>query len=133
VAPTITGDLSNGVSTLFSQENGYNGNGSAITATITSGDFDISDEQAGLVMAVRKFIPDFKNQSGNVNVIMQFKNYPQGSASSNSSNSVVETTTTHIDLRGRGRTANVQFSSDTTDSNWRFGTFRLDLQPDGRR
>ena len=133
VTPTITGDLSNGVSAVFSQENGYNGNGSAISASITSGDFDISDEQAGVVMAVRKFIPDFKDQSGNVNVIMEFRNYPQGSASSASSNSIVETTTTHIDLRGRGRTANVKFSSDTTDTNWRFGTFRLDLQPDGRR
>ena len=133
VTPTITGPLANGVSALFSQENGYNGNGSAITSYITSGDFDISDQEAGLVMSVRKFIPDFKNQTGNVNVIMQFRDYPQGSASSASSNSVVETTTTKIDLRGRGRTANVKFSSDTTDTNWRFGTFRLDLQPDGRR
>jgi hypothetical protein len=133
VTPTIVAGLSNGVSAIFKQEDGNNGNGAAITSFVQSADFDISDEQAGVVMAVRKFIPDFKNQTGNVNIIMQYRNYPTGSASSNSSNSLIETTTTYVDVRGRGRTANVKFISDTTDSTWRFGTFRLDLQPDGRR
>ena len=58
VTPTITGDLSNGVSAVFSQENGYNGNGSAISASITSGDFDISDEQAGVVMGLEEMGDD---------------------------------------------------------------------------
>ena len=38
-----------------------------------------------------------------------------------------------FDLRGRGRQANIKIASDATGDNWRYGTLRLDVQPDGGR
>ena len=45
----------------------------------------------------------------------------------------VTPTTTKIDTRGRGRQANVVISSNDINDNWRFGTLRLDVKPDGGR
>ena len=47
--------------------------------------------------------------------------------------STVLPTTTKIDTRGRGRQANVVISSNAVNDNWRFGTLRLDVKPDGGR
>ena len=49
VTPTIVAGLSNGVSAIFKQEDGNNANGAAITSFVQSADFDISDEEAGVV------------------------------------------------------------------------------------
>ena len=45
----------------------------------------------------------------------------------------VTPTTTKIDTRGRGRQANILISTDEVGDNWRFGTLRLDVRPDGGR
>jgi len=45
----------------------------------------------------------------------------------------VTPTTTKIDTRGRGRQANILISSNDTSDDWRFGTLRLDVRPDGGR
>jgi hypothetical protein len=45
----------------------------------------------------------------------------------------VDTTTKFFNLRGRGRQANVKITSNTLDSDWRYGTLRLDIKPDGGR
>ena len=45
----------------------------------------------------------------------------------------VTPTTTKIDTRGRGRQANILISSDALSDDWRFGTLRLDIRPDGGR
>ena len=45
----------------------------------------------------------------------------------------VTPTTTKIDTRGRGRQGNVLITTDAVGDNWRFGTLRLDVRPDGGR
>jgi len=47
--------------------------------------------------------------------------------------STVTPTTTKIDTRGRGRQANIVISSSAVNDQWRFGTLRLDVKPDGGR
>ena len=47
--------------------------------------------------------------------------------------STVTPTTTKVDTRGRGRQGNLLISSDAVGDNWRFGTLRLDVKPDGGR
>jgi len=37
------------------------------------------------------------------------------------------------DTRARGRFVNIKIENDAASESWRFGTFRLDVQPDGRR
>ena len=47
--------------------------------------------------------------------------------------STVTPQTTKIDTRGRGRQGNIVISSNAVNDNWRFGTLRLDVKPDGGR
>jgi hypothetical protein len=44
----------------------------------------------------------------------------------------VTSTTDKIDTRARGRLAAIKIENDALDDNWRYGIFRVDIQPDGR-
>ena len=41
--------------------------------------------------------------------------------------------TKKIDTRARGRFASLKIQNSAQDENWRFGSFRADVQPDGKR
>jgi hypothetical protein len=128
---TING-LTAGRSRLFNQEDGNNGDGSAITAYVKSGYFDIGDGDQ--MMYMRRFVPDFKNQEGDLTVHLLLRPYPQASAVPSSLDPYVSTPTTEkVDTRARGRQISLRIESDAIDTNWRFGTMRVDIQPDGLR
>jgi hypothetical protein len=128
---TIYG-LTAGRSRLFSQEIGVNGDGQPIFAYIQSGYFDIADGENMLFMT--RFIPDFKNQVGDLTVRLLLRPYPQASASPSSRDPYVITPTTQkVDTRARGRQISLKIESDDIDTNWRFGTMRVWVQPDGLR
>ena len=128
---TING-LTAGRAVLYNQEDGVNGNGSAINAYVKSGYFDIGDGDQMLYM--RRFIPDFKNQVGNLTVRLLLRPYPQSSAVPSSLDPYVITPTTDkVDTRARGRQISLQIESTDLSTNWRFGTMRVDIQPDGLR
>ena len=101
-----------------------------MTCSLTSGDIDIEDGDQ--VYHISRVIPDFKNLSGNINVGLNFLNYPTSTTPRNF-NSNVTPTTKHFSVRGRGRQSNIVLTSNALDSNWRFGTFRYDITPDGSR
>ena len=63
---------------------------------------------------------------------IEFANYP-ASTNTRSFTGTTSATTKFFSTRGRGRQANIKVSSNAVDSNWRFGTVRLDLRPDGTR
>ncbi len=46
---------------------------------------------------------------------------------------LTSTSTTKIDTRARGRAASLKISNTATNTHWKLGTFKLDIQPDGRR
>jgi hypothetical protein len=128
---TIYG-LTAGRSVLYNQEDGVNGASAPIAAHIYSGYFDIGDGDDMLLMS--RFIPDFKNQVGNLTVRLLLRAFPQASASPSSLDPYVITPTTEkVDTRARGRQIQLRIESDELDSNWRFGTMRVDLQKDGLR
>jgi serine/threonine protein kinase len=127
---TING-LTAGRTFMYSQENGNNDDGSAMTASLESGDFVIP--QAGeRLMSVKRFIPDFKNQSGDLSVEFNFKLYPASTAVTKGPYTV-GTSTTKIDTRARGRQCSLKIESSALNTTWRYGTFRADIQPDGMR
>jgi len=121
-----------------------NGNESAITSYIQSGDYDISVQQ-GLqgdgenIMRVSRFIPDFKNLSGNAKVTMFFRNYPGQTEQSDSNGPLItgpftcNSTTTFVSTRVRGRQVSLKIENDAVDESWRYGTLRLDIAAGGRR
>lgn len=128
---TIQG-LTAGRSMLYSQEDGFDGNGTAITSYIKSGYFDIGDGDTMLFM--RRFVPDFKNQIGDLTIHLLLRAYPQATASPSSLDPYIITPTTQkVDTRARGRQISLRIESDELNSNWRYGTMRVDIQPDGLR
>jgi hypothetical protein len=128
---TIQG-LTAGRSVVYNQEDGVNGNGTAITSFVQSGYFDIGDGDSMVFM--KRFIPDFTNQQGNLEVQLLLRAYPQATASPSSLDPYLVTPTTQkLDTRARGRQISLKIESDELDTNWRYGTLRVDIQPDGLR
>lgn len=121
-----------GRSIIYNQEDGVNADGAAMNSYIYSGYFDIGDGDDMLLMS--RFIPDFKNQVGNLTIRLLLRPYPQASASPSSLDPYVITPTTQkVDTRARGRQIQLRIESNEVDGNWRFGTMRVDLQKDGLR
>jgi len=136
-----------GVTTYFEHETGTNqikaGATSAIAASIESGDFDISAAQGGgadlrgdgeYIMKIRRVLPDFLQQTGDARVTLNLKNYPTDAQASSSLGPFTTTTSTDkIDTRARARAISLKVDNTSTGQHWKLGTFRLDIQPDGRR
>jgi hypothetical protein len=127
--PTVIG-LTAGVSTLYDQEKGTNDDTDPITAFITSGDVDIVDGDNS--MFIKRYIPDFKDQSGNLNMQFLVRQYP-GATQTVASSTIVNSTTTKVDMRARGRQVAIKIISSDIDTKWRYGTLRIDGQQDGLR
>ena len=126
---TILG-VTAGCTTLYRHEDGFNDDGAAMDCQITSGDFDL--EEGDQVFLCSRVIPDFKDQAGSTDIKIEFANYP-ASTNTRSFTGTTSSTTKFFSTRGRGRQANIKVSSNAVDSNWRFGTVRLDVRPDGTR
>jgi len=129
-----------GSSTYYAHEIGtneiaLNGSETAIPAYIQSGDFDLPVEGDGQYMLrVSRFLPDFKNLQGNAIVTIFLKDFPIDSGSSSQLGPfTINSSTEKIDTRARGRLANLKIQNTAVDETWRFGTFRADVTPDGRR
>ena len=121
----------------------------SINAFIESGDFDItaarsrSGQTTGMVdyrgdgeffMSVKRFIPDFKVLTGNSKITLLLNDYPNNTASSSPLGPFTITNSTDkVDTRARGRLVSIKIENDGTGETWRYGTLRLDAQPDGRR
>ena len=131
-----------GVTTYYEHETGTNqikaGATTGIAASIQSGDFDL--DQRGLagdgefMMKIRRVIPDFLTQTGDARVTLNLKNYPTDSEASSSLGPFTSSTTTDkIDTRARARAIALKIANTSSSQNWKLGTFRLDIQPDGRR
>tara|TARA_A200000159_G_scaffold55637_1_gene51482 strand:- start:620 stop:2548 length:1929 start_codon:yes stop_codon:yes gene_type:complete len=129
-----------GATTYYAHEVGnneisLNGTETAIPAYIQSGDFDLPTEGDGqFMLRLSRFLPDFKNLQGNAVVTIFLKNFPIDSgASSQLGPFTINASTQKIDTRARGRLANIKIQNTAVDETWRFGTFRADVNPDGRR
>ena len=150
--PVIIGQNGLGQTTLFEHEVGTDqinpdGTTTIITSYVQSYDFDLQQSQqsaqgqptgpsvAGEVfLAVRRFVPDFKDLQGNCKITLAVKRYPQQSSTATAlSPFTITPTTDKKDTRARGRFVNIKIENDGISQSWRFGTFKIDIQPDGRR
>ena len=141
-----------GKTTYYEHETGTDqirgGTITAITANITSGDFDITQRIVGnqmtgiadfkgdgeFIMKIRRFIPDFISQTGDTRVTLNLRNFPSDTASSSSLGPfTITSSTSKVDTRARARAIALKIENTSTSQSWKLGTFRLDTQPDGRR
>ena len=130
--PTVQG-VTSGRGNLYAQESGNNADTSALAASLTSGDFFLEPAGENL-MSISRFIPDFKNLAGDVSVTIQLRDYPaQTKTGSPLGPFTITTSTTKKDCRARGRQAAIKIANSAMNETWRFGTFRADLKPAGRR
>jgi hypothetical protein len=142
-----------GRTTYYQHETGTDqvrgGATTAILANISSGDFDITQQRSSrgtqtgvatfrgdgeFLMKVRRFIPDFISQTGSTRVTINLRNFPNDSRVSSSLGPFdITSSTQKVDTRARGRAVSLKIENISTNQSWKLGTFRLDIQPDGRR
>jgi len=118
----------------------------AVLGTITSGDFDITQRRSNTgqvvgtpdlrgdgeyIMKIRRFLPDFITQVGATTINFVTRDFPN--SSSKTQTFTTTTSTTKIDTRVRARSIAMTVKNTSTSQDWKLGTFRLDIQPDGRR
>ena len=150
--PVILGEDGLGQTTLFEHEVGTdqvnpNGTTTTVTSFVKSYDFDLQSRQQNAqgkstgptiagetFLAMRRFVPDFKTLQGNAKVTLGVKRYPQQSETTTTlSPFTITSSTDKKDTRARGRFVNIKIENDSASESWRFGTFKIDIQPDGRR
>ena len=147
----VTGNT-DGISYYFEQETGVNyiknATTYAVPANITSGDYDITQKivrgaatsladlrgDGENIMRVSRIIPDYITQQGTTIIQLDLRDYPNDTAASSSLGPFSTTSSTKkIDTRARARAIALTLSCTAIDSNWKLGTFRLDIQAGGRR
>jgi hypothetical protein len=150
--PEVIGEDSLGQTTLFEHEIGTDqvnpdGTTTLVTSFVKSYDFDLQSRARSaqgratgpsivgeVFLALRRFIPDFKTLQGNAKVTLAVKRYPQQSETTTTlSPFTITATTDKKDTRARGRFLNIKIENDAVSETWRFGTLKIDIQPDGRR
>jgi len=130
--PAVQG-VSPGRSTLYAQETGNSDDGSAMTASLESGDFSL-DGAGNDLLSVSRFIPDFKNLTGDISVALELRDYSsQAQRTSPLGPFTIDATTPYVDCRARGRQVAIKLDSSGTNDSWRFGTFRAGIKPSGKR
>jgi len=143
-----------GITIYYEQETGtdqVNAGGvvTAVAANVLSGDFDITQKRAAqgqllgapdlrgdgeFLMKIKRFLPDFITQTGDTKITLFLKNYPNSSAASSPLGPFTITSSTDkVDTRARARAIALKIENTSSSENWKLGTFRLDIQPDGRR
>ena len=142
-----------GRTTYYEHETGTDqvrgGATTAILANISSGDFDISQRRSvtgqttgaadlrgdgEFLMKVRRFIPDFISQTGATRVTLNIRNFPNDTRASSSLGPFdITSSTQKVDTRARGRAVSLKIENTGASQSWKLGSFRLDIQPDGRR
>ena len=126
-----------------------NGTITAILSNISSGDYDISQKRGitgqstgvadfrgdgEFLMKIRRFIPDFISQTGATRITFQLRNFPNDTQSSSPLGPFdITSSTKKVDTRARARAVALKIENTSTNQSWKLGTFRLDIQPDGRR
>ena len=137
--PTVIGQTGLGQTVLFEQETGtdqINPDGSTTTLTsfIQSFDFPLQKDQGEIFLSMRRFLPDFKVLTGNNQITLGITNWPsQTTTNSTYSPFIIDSSTEFVSTRARGRYGSIKIENINSGENWRFGTFQIDVQPDGRR
>ncbi len=138
--PSVIGETGLGQTVYYEQEVGTNqtnpdGSSTAIAGTLESYDFDLEVGGAGQhYLSISRFLPDFKTLSGSATVTLKLKRFPSSTATTSTySPFTVTSSSTQFNTRARGRFASVAIANAAVNDNWRFGTMRLDVKPDGMR
>lgn len=128
---------------VYDHERGVNDDTNAMTAFITTNDFDIGDGEN--LLLIKRIIPDINFDgstatSPQVMLTMKPRNFPGANYSSTNEPDVTRTSTVPIEqyteqvfLRARARQMGFKIMSDELGVQWQLGAPRLDGRSDGKR
>ena len=139
--PVIIGETGLGQSVFFEHEIGTDqinpdGSTTALLSFIQSYNFALQTDQGigEYFLAMRRFLPNFKVLTGNNQVTISVSDYPSEDAVATTlSPFTITSSTTKVDTRARGRSVALKVANTGSSQDWKLGSFRLDIQPDGRR
>ena len=132
---------------LYNQESGLNDGStspaSPITSFIESSQLSIGEGEDFVFLT--RLIPDVTfeastDSAASLNMTLQTRNYPGGNYLQTNASAVTQTATTPVEqfttetyIRLRGRSFALKVDSNTADIQWRLGSPRVEVRPDGRR
>jgi len=123
--------------TVFKHEEGYSDNGAPMPSFLESWDMELNDV-GDFFGHISKFIPDFLTLEGGIDFTFRARQYPTSPRIEKGPYAITDQTR-RINFRVRGRQIAVRFDDDGNDdvlsnnTNWRHGTLRVEVVPDGRR
>ena len=122
--------LTEGRSLIYRHEEGVDADGNALSSFIQSGDGDIADGET--FSFINKVIPDFQSMTGNAIITLKTRDYPNDTRTSGEA-ITVNNATRFYNTRTRGRQSSLRIENTGIGDNWRFGTIRINIRPDGKR
>jgi hypothetical protein len=139
--PSVIGSTGLGQTVYFEHETGTdqinpNGTTTTLTSFIQSFDFALNTQEGPgqFMLSMGKFLPDFKTLANQVKLTILVTDYPQTiSTDTVLSPFTVDSTTTFVSTRSRGRYASLKIENTDSGENWRYGTFRAEVKQDGQR
>ena len=127
----------------FGLNDGSTSPASPISSYIESSQLSIGEGNDFVFLT--RLIPDVTfdastDAAASLNMTLQTRNYPGGNYLQNKASAVTQSATTPVEqfteetyIRLRGRSFALKVDSNTADIQWRLGTPRVDVRPDGRR
>lgn len=115
---------------LFIHEQGKDDDTTGMKSVLHTSFFDIEDGDK--LMFVDRHIPDSQIDK-DLNVTYNFKKYPQSNELFTKNGFVFTSTTRKVHPRVRGRQMQICYSTSSQGANYRIGSDRLALKPDGER
>ena len=103
--------------------------GSAITAYGETGEMELGTGDE--LMFIDRIIPDAE-VTGSLTFTLKTRKYPNGTETTKSP-AAATSSTTKLNTRARGRQLAIRAASSAISDDWRLGTIRLRMWPDGAR
>jgi hypothetical protein len=120
---------------LYNHETGVDADGSGMTSYIESSavEFDVQGSPDGTNLFMIDRVVPSGTITGSVSLTVKSKKYPDASTETSKGPFTIAPTTSKVSLRAKGRQMKMRVSSSATGDNWKLGTFRVNVRPDGLR
>ncbi len=130
-----TNDLDNVLTNyLYTQEIGYDADGSELVAYVESGDIGIGDGDS--LMMINRVIPDFTllgdQSNASIDIVFKGRNFPLETPATLST-ATVTSSSQQEHVRARSRESIIRIESSGLGYGWSVGSLRLGIRTDGRR
>lgn len=110
-------------------EKGTSANGDSLEAFAETGLMDLKEGENHLM--VRRYVPDFADMTGSVDVSLKHRMWPQGAVSTQSIGTATATTE-KLDFRLTTRQVGIRFDWNAVPTDGRIGRILFDVLPTGR-